>query len=750
VNLLAMPLAPLAAAFAAGIALAPWAAPRPLWLLGVAASALTMLALVAGQPAHATPPLLAAVVALGAVRALPEPLPADHVARLSMPTAARIEGRLAAAPLRWAPDRSRIVVDVERVDQVPRSGRLALAIYGPAPSLVERQRVSVEARLHRPTGFRNPGGFDGAARLARDGIHLVGTADGSRLSAFEAPAPPWSARVRQGAVEAIAARLPPVSAALLAGLLLGERADLPPDVQTAFRQAGVYHVLAVSGFNVALLAGAVWVTLRTAGGSPRLAALTACVVVIAFAVVVGPQASVVRAALMAVLVLAAVVLEREASVVNSLALAALVILAARPGDLLDPGFQLSFTATAGIVAAPIPRGLIAGGLAVSVAAQLAVLPITLAHFNQLSTIGVLANLAVVPLAAAATILGLAAVASTIVSEWLASACFGAVWPVLLALRGSVAAAASVPGASLNLPAPGALAIACYVGGLGAGIGAWRLAGPRRRAVGAIAAVLLAVALALWAWPMLAPSSGRLRVTILDVGQGDAIVIEAPDGRAMVVDAGTGGPWRLDIGERVVAPFLWNAGIMRLAATVVTHDDADHAGGMAALHRLFHVTERWDARTVRTFGGATIVPLRAQNPSPRVNDHAVVLRVELGLASILLASDIEAVAERALVDGRAPLGATVLKVAHHGAATSSTAPFLAAVRPVVAVISVGARNAYGHPHPATLARLAAAGARLYRTDQDGAVVVETDGRVLTVARWADRHVERHCLDPESIC
>ncbi len=747
-----MPLAPLAAAFVTGIALAPWVAPRPAWALGIAACALTTLVLVVGRPSHASAPLLAAVVAIGAVRAMPVPLPADHIARLPMPTAARIEGRLAEAPVSWARDRSRLSIDVERVDDAPRSGRIAIAIYGETPPLVEGQRVAVEARLYRPVGFRNPGGFDGVARLARDGIHVTGSAEASRLLSLEAPSPPWPARVRRAALDAIASRLPPVSAALLGGLLLGERTELPSDVHAAFRQAGVYHVLAVSGFNVALLAGGVWTVLRGAGGSRRVAAVTAVVAVLGFAAVVGPQPSVVRAALMAVLVLTAVVVEREASVVNSLALAALAILAVRPGDLHDPGFQLSFAATAGIVAAPMPRGAVAGALAVSAAAQLAVLPITLAHFNQLSTIGVVANLAVVPLAAAATILGLLAVVASAVTDWLASAGFGAVWPVLLALRGAVAIAAAVPGAALHLPAPSATAIACYAGGLVVAVCAWRLPATRRRrrVLAASAIVLLTAAVGLWSWPMLAPATGRLRVTILDVGQGDAIVMEAPDGRAMVVDAGNGGPWRLDIGERVVAPFLWNRGILSLAATLVTHADADHAGGMSAVHRLFDVRERWDAPAARPFGGAWITPLDAVTASPRPNDHAIVLRVELGLASILLASDIEAAAERALVARAAPLGATVLKVGHHGAAGSSTSPFVAAVRPAIAVVSVGARNAYGHPNAGALARLAGAGAHVYRTDRDGAVIVETDGRTLSVTRWSDRRVERLCLDPESIC
>ena len=177
-----MPLAPLAAAFATGIALAPWIAARPAWALGIAACALTTLVLAAGRPSYATAPLLAAIVALGAVRAMPLPLPADHVARLGLPAAAHVEGRLADAPVAWAPDRSRLVLDVERVDDAARSGRIALAVYGETPLVSEGQRVAVDARLYRPVGFQNPGGFDSVARLARDGIHVTGSGEASGLA----------------------------------------------------------------------------------------------------------------------------------------------------------------------------------------------------------------------------------------------------------------------------------------------------------------------------------------------------------------------------------------------------------------------------------------------------------------------------------------------------------------------------------------------------------------------------------------
>ncbi len=630
-----MPLAPLAVAFAAGIALAPWIAPRAAWALVAAGLAATVLVLVLGQAAHALAPLLAAIAMLGALRATPAPLAADHVGRLPLPATARVEARLAADPIAWAPDRARLALDVESVDGVPRSGRISLGLYGPPPPLAEGQRIVVDARLERPVGFRDPGVFDVAARLAREGIHVTGSASATRVVPLEPPAPPWPARVRRFALAAFAERLPPASAGLLGGLVLGNRTALPADVQDAFRRAGVFHVLAVSGFNVALLAGAVWTLARAAGSGRRTAATGAIVAVLGFAAVVGPEPSVIRATIMAVLV----------------------------------------------------------------------------------------------------------------------AAFGAVWPLLLLLRAVAALAAAVPGAVIRLPAPGAGAVIAYAAGLGGALAAWRWRarrGPcRTLAAGATLALLTAAALA--ALPILTRGDGRLRVTVLDVGQGDAIVVETPDGRAVVVDAGAGGPWRLDAGERAVAPFLWNRGVLALHATLTTHADIDHAGGMAALRRLFAVTESWDdAARPRSVGGALLTPIVPDVPDGRRNDRATMLRVEMGLASVLLASDVEAAGERALLEARIPLGATVLKVGHHGAATSSTAPFLAAVRPTVAIVSVGARNLYGHPDAGTLARLGAVGARVYRTDRDGAVLVETDGRTLSVTRWSDRSVERFCLDPETIC
>jgi competence protein ComEC len=300
-----VPVVPLAVAFAGGIAAAP-AATLPLawavWTLAMATGgALVGLA----RPAVTTAAVLVAVVALGALRALGLPAPVDDVSRLPLPRTARVQARLLDEPTRWTAERARLLVEVERVDGEPASGTLQLTAYGPLPALAQGQRLTVEARLDRPVGFRNPGVFDYAAHLIRHGITVVGTARAPRIEVSGEDAPPWHVRVRRHATASMQASLPPTSAALLAGLLLGERVDLPADVDAAFRRAGVYHVLAVSGFNVALVAATVWALLALARAPRRVAALGALGIVVGFAAVVGPQPSVLRATLMAVLVLLA-------------------------------------------------------------------------------------------------------------------------------------------------------------------------------------------------------------------------------------------------------------------------------------------------------------------------------------------------------------------------------------------------------------------------------------------------------------
>ena len=795
------PLLPLTAAFAGGIAvtdIAAWPAVDALRAsLGCAVAA--ALAAAIGRTRLATALLLAALVALGAARAVIHPPPPEHVASRvpiasAADTLATVEGRLADEPIRWAPDRTRLLLDVDAVVEGdvrrPATGRVQVTAYGETVPLGHGQRIEAELRLHRPVGFRNPGAFDYPEHLRREGILVVASARGDRIRPLTPDAPPWPVRVKRWAVTAMGEHLPPSSAALLAGLVLGDRTGIPREMDEAFRRAGVYHVLAVSGFNVALLAASVFAVLALAGLPRRPTAITAALVLVAFALVVGAQPSVLRATIMGLALLVGILIDRESQLMNALALAGFAVLAWRPGDLWEPSFALSFAATAGIVhlAAPVAEGLVGAGcpralgqaLAVSLGAQAAVTPVMLAHFNQLSLAGVAVNLVVVPLSAAGTSLGLLALALAPASDVAAGAVFNFLWLVLVALRAIVWLAAKLPWAMIHLPAPGwpealawyaALALVPFLA-LHRGI---------RAAAGALA--LVAVALSVWPW--IAPGDGRLRVVFLDVGQGDAAYVEVPGGPRLLVDAGPGGPRRFDVGERVVAPFLWNRPVGRLDVVAVSHSDPDHSGGVSAVMRGFRVGEIWEngrwepgsedalravtgagiprrmlaagqriaigsaQLTVLNPGRAPGDPAREPTGDPtRENDASLVLRLDWNDVSFLFTGDVSWRAETDIVEGALPLRADVLKVAHHGSRFGSSAPFLDAAGPRVAVVSAGARNPFRHPTPEALARLRAAGARVYRTDRDGAVIVESDGRTLWVTRWARGITDRYELATDS--
>jgi competence protein ComEC len=780
------PLLLPAAAFTVGIAAGAWL-PLPAPALLAAATVLLVAALASRRhPRAALVLVLAGLVLLGALRVAGPRVPADHLARRALDGTVSIEGRLAEEPVRWTADRTRVLLDVGALhagpERFPAAGRLQLTVYGEVTApLGESQRVLVDARIHRPVGFRNPGGFDYPAHLRREGILLVGHARADRITALTPDTPPWPVAVKRWAVGVIAARLPPTSAALLAGLLLGERSALPREIDERFRRAGVYHILAVSGFNVALLAGAVFGGLALCGVPRRGAAGAAALVLVGFALVVGGQPSVLRATVMGLLLLAALLLDRESQLPNALALALLALLLWRPGDLWEPGFQLSFAATAGIVylgpgltAWLIARGApawLAGAMAVSLGAQAGVTPLMLAHFNQLSLIGVLANLLVVPLAAVATTFGMLALLLELASGVLAALLFQTLWVALIALRAVVSVAAALPAAMVHLPAPSAATVVAWYGALllAPGIAASRRI---RAVVGALA--LLVVTLSIWPW--LRPTETMLRVTFLDVGQGDAALIELPEGPRLLVDGGPGGARRFDVGERVLAPFLWNRPLAGLDAVALTHWDADHSGGLAAVLTRFHVGEFWEngqspagapetagalarsraprrvlAAGQRIWLGRALITVLGPGPGPpqAANDQSLVLRLDWRGVSLLLTGDLGARGEALLLERAGPVRALALKVAHHGSRFSSTAPFLERARPRLAVVSVGARNPFRHPSGEALARLDAVGARVYRTDRDGAVILETDGRVLRVTAWARGVTETWELEPEPI-
>jgi competence protein ComEC len=582
--------------------------------------------------------------------------------------------------------------------------------------------------------------------------------------------------------DALKRSLPEPESALARGILLGERASIPADLSDDLNRAGISHLIAISGENVAIVAGVLVASLAWLIGR-RPATAAAILLVLLYAVFVGASPSVLRAAVMATLMLGATLSGRPGSALGAVTLAAAVLVAWRPLVVDDVAFQLSFGATLGIILAsqrlqrliepclrwlPGPLAdLLAENLAITTSASLAVLPIIATSFGRLSLVSLPANL----LAAPAFILALAGS--------LLAALAGVIDPHLGRLAGELAylpltylvrlgrIAAGLPMASLELRGFGlAESIAAYI--LLGVLWLWLRSRPAveveappvrplRPALVASGAVVL-VAMLVW-YSALQPSPDRLRVTVLDVGQGDAILIQTPAGHNILVD---GGP----SGERIAQALgrALPASERRIDLMVLTHAQDDHVSGLVEVLQRYDVGaalagplegeiasyRAWRAELART--GVTLFTPRAgqqidlgdgarievlwpeqtllRGTEDDFNNNSIVLRLVYNDVSFLLTGDLAADGEQALLDTPADLHATVLKVGHHGSDGSTTDAFLDAVDPALAVISVGAENTYGHPSPSTRLRLASV--PLLRTDENGDVRLETDGTSLWVS------------------
>ena len=501
-----------------------------------------------------------------------------------------------------------------------------------------------------------------------------------------------------------------------------------------------------------------WAASRIDAGS--LAAATCLPWAGAYALATGASPPVLRAALGAAIVLGGALLRRELDPLNGLALAALVLLAVEPAEALDPSFQLSFAAVAGLAlwarplrgripVPPPPAGswrarllepLLQGACA-TLAASLATAPILAFHFRQLPLLGLPANLAAIPVGSGLTVLATAAGLAASIDPFLAAPFLYAAWPLARALRGLSDLAAAPRWGALALGSPGLLgASAAGVLSLAAG----RARGFRRAAAAAAALACLVLPAPLRA--MAARERGGLEVLFLSVGQGDAALLRLPDGSAVLVDAGGAAGGGRDPGERDVVPLLRDLGVRRLAAVFVSHPHPDHVLGLTAVLDAIPVeagfgngdpgeaeaalaVARLHPATLRpgdswSMGGVAFEVLGGDRAALSGNDASLVLRVRYGRTAFLFPGDVETAGEEAAVRGGG-LSADIVKVPHHGSRTSSSPAFVAAVRPRFAVVSVGAMNRFGFPRPETLERWRASGAEVLRTDQ-GAVRFLSDG------------------------
>jgi competence protein ComEC len=619
--------------------------------------------------------------------------------------------------------------------------------------------LEVVVTVAKPRPPDEDGDFDEAGYLRRQGVHVVLRASSYRIVGSRDGIGGVADRLRRGVADSLEAVPPGERRAVLAGVVLGEDEGLDEGLRDSFRASGLYHLLAVSGQNVAYVVAGTILLVWTLGLPRWLGEAAALLTVTAYVLAVGWQPSVVRAGIAGGLASLAWLASRPRDRWYFLLVGAAILLAWNPYSLLEPGFQLSFSAVAAIFLLvpwigrrlegyPLPHRL-AEVIAISAACGLVTAPVLWLHFGTIPVFSVVANALAAPVVG--PLLGLALAAAAL-HPFVPGAAAALVWldawlAAYLAfcarLVGGLPFAQASSVEALGLLAGAALLVGVFL----------RMRGPLLRRGLAVGSLVLALLVAWWALPDDRPSPpAGLRITVLDVGQGDAILLQVAAG-AVLVDQGPP--------EAAVAEQLTELGVDRLEALVLTHPQRDHVGGAADVIAQVDVRAVLDPRipapsedeaaaleAARRRGVPVVLARAGQRfrigdlqvrilwpsgdapPGDDPNNHATVLVASYGTVDALLTAD----AEGDVTVPLRPPPVEILKVAHHGSADSFLPRLLELVRPRVAVVSVGEGNDYGHPTPATLAALAAyPGLAVYRTDRDGRVTIETDGEHISVTK-----------------
>lgn len=724
-------------------------------------------------------------------------LPGHHIVHklAHLPRHVTVEGVL-VRPVESRGDRQYVYLQLSTLEDAARvhpvTGLVRLNVHTTALPFLPGDVLKVtRLRLLPVRGSHNPGGFDFERWMQRQAIYAIGgVSNTERLHLLSRPEG-WRldrtlVRWRQRLRTEVQAVLPAPYSAVFLAMVLGQRGDLTADIQESFRVSGTTHLLVVSGLNVSCIAVGVFWCLRALlrllrswlprswlpGWRPTpLAALCSLPPVVLYCCLVGWEVPATRAALMVGSYLLAVMVQRVREPLHALVCAAALILLLEPAAVRDLAFQLSFVAVTALALVSRQTGtmetsaslLRRGGLylrtylVVNSAAYLGTVPIISSAFHTVQTFAIVANIMLVPLASLVTQAGVLALGVLVLSPALAPWVFTPFAAVLAWTLTIAREVASWPGAQLFIAAPSLSMVTGYYVLLGSVLvwsrWRWRYAG-----------LGLALLLIGTGWQYLATHSAQLRVTFLDVGAGDAIVVQVPGGQTLLIDGGGTYDGRFDTGRQIVAPFLWQQYVRRLDFMALTHMHPDHARGLVSVLRLFptrqvltngsavtagyvqellEAGQRWGSVHQTALAGPRqwqwerlqmqlLAPPAAHEVSaatwqPRnENDRSLVLRLQYGTVRLLLTGDIEQATERWLLSQGGALRADILKVPHHGSKTSTSSAFVAQVQPRVGIISTGAHNPFGHPHPQVLNVLAQHGVVVWRTDQQGAITVTSDG------------------------
>jgi competence protein ComEC len=641
--------------------------------------------------------------------------------------------------------------------------------------------VAISGTLDRPMRERNPGEFSYRNYLELNNIYAVMTvAEQGDIQYIE--------RTKGGVLKSsvilpirdyirgvVDTTIGGVEGAFLKGLLIGDRSEIPKEVQASFINAGVVHILAVSGLNVAFVALIVVALSSFIPGKRGVKTCTTIVVLILYMAVAGATPSIVRATLMVVVVLMGKLIQRRSDIMNALAVSALIIYAYDARQFFDIGFQLSYAAVISLVLLypPLEKAVIPFVerrsptrwlspviklFLISFAAQVGTLPLIVQYFGRISSVSFFANVIVVPAANIALALGIAVVVFSIFSAWCAALAAATAQTLLYFTLNIITIAAHFRWSVVDVHTTTGLHTIGYYLLLIIVFSLWKGSWMRKGLIFFLAAANIFIFYpARGSQASLFPQG--VTITFLDVGQGDAAVVEYPGDKVLLIDAGARTD-NYDAGRRVVVPFLRWKGIEHIDALVLTHAHSDHIGGAPSVIGSIPVGKIYmpcsdipsvTSSNLQSFIQHKKIPLEflsagmqialCENtrlyvvyPSgvsmrssigyfrPNLNNTSVVLRLCCGSYSILFMGDAEDVVEQQLCEDYGEfLRSSVIKVAHHGSINASTDSFISTVKPTYAVVSVGKSNKFGHPSADVLERYRRNAVHVERTDEQGAVV-----------------------------
>jgi len=636
--------------------------------------------------------------------------------------------------------------------------------------------VSVKGKLIAPEAARNPNAFDYKTYLNHQRIHWI--IQSTFIPQVIKDPSPFQLDTLLSSMQtylshSVEQAFPENIAPLVKGILLGNRDDIDPSLIDAYSILGLLHILAISGLHMTILSGGVLASFRFIGLTREISLLLTCIFIPLYVLLAGASPSIVRSGIMAVIFLLGNFLRKPVDGLNIWGAALLGMLIYNPYQLWDIGFQLSFIVTWGLIVfvpifnphpstVKVPIRLM---ICVTMIAQLFSLPVLLYYFSQFSLLSPLANFFLVPFFSLVIIpFGFAALVVGLIHPGFAYLMTRGLAELWYLINHLVEKWSSFAWANLYIEKPSFLWLVIYYFVLLNRL--WIMKG--RVKIWWVCLILLFA----FQWIGFPINQQKVIVTILDVGQGDAIVVELPNRKVYLIDGGGAAirprqTWQkkekpFDAGQNIIIPFLKSKGINQIEQMIVTHGDLDHIGGLSSIIQavrvrsilvngvppssqeeedLFKLIERKEIPIHKVYKGLRWsdnknVVWTILNPNPNHhltsdNNNSIVFLLEAWGFRLLFTGDLEAEGENSILPYIIEK-VDVLKVAHHGSQTSTTDDWVKQVHPTISVISVGRKNRFGHPHLEPLERLASIGSHIERTDQNGAIIIEIKKRELVVS------------------